>query len=257
MPIVTDLVVVRGMLNRDRAWAAYAIGDLAPGLVEHCEWRVSPDGTSALTLVYRGFNPPIAFAMGDAQSLSGLFGEFTDPGISLHVRPETLDVLSSFYTIRHTHPMRRMTLHHDAFAPASHAEVRRLGSEHLAAILALYEDGHRRGEGPAFFYPAMLQQGTFRGLWEGGQLVAIAGSHLYSPAEGVCAIGNVYTRSDRRGRGLAARVTSAVVAHAIAVGVTTIVLNVGKNNVAAQRVYERLGFHHYCDFVEGEAHKRA
>jgi predicted GNAT family acetyltransferase len=117
----------------------------------------------------------------------------------------------------------------------------------------LYDDGHRRGEGPTFFHAAMLGQHTFRGIWEDGALIAIAGTHLYSREIGVCAIGNVYTRSDRRGRGLAARATSAVAAHALAEGVSTIVLNVSHTNTVARRVYERLGFVVYCEFLEGEA----
>jgi predicted GNAT family acetyltransferase len=92
-------------------------------------------------------------------------------------------------------------------------------------------------------------------VWEGNHLIAIAGTHLYSPALGVCTIGNVYTRSDRRGGGLAARTTTAVVEQALRDRIPTIVLNVGRGNAAARRVYERLGFHVHCDFVEGEARR--
>ena len=83
--------------------------------------------------------------------------------------------------------------------------------------------------------------------------MAVAGAHLFSPALGVCTIGNVYTRRDCRRRGLAARATSAVVRHALAASIPTIVLNVSQANDAARRVYERLGFHVHCAFVEGEA----
>ena len=36
MPQLLDLTVVRAHLNRGRQWAAYAIGDLSPGLVNKC-----------------------------------------------------------------------------------------------------------------------------------------------------------------------------------------------------------------------------
>jgi predicted GNAT family acetyltransferase len=149
--------------------------------------------------------------------------------------------------------MRRMTLGSKAFVPAPDHDVRAIGEPDLAALSALYDDGHRCGGGPTFFHPAMLRQHTFRGIWEDGALVAVAGTHLYSRELGVCAIGNVYTRSDRRGRGLGARVTSAVAAHALAESVPTIILNVGHGNPAAQRVYARLGFAVYCEFLEGKA----
>lgn len=255
MPRLTDLTTVRALLDRDRDWSAYAIGDLSPELVDDCDWHAPADvaGAPALVLLYRGFEPPIVFAMGAARDLRPLIGELHAPRISLHLRPEALEAMAGIYTPTTTCPMRRMTLRPDAFAPAPLQDTQPIEEDDLAAVSALYDDGHRRGEGPTFFHPAMLGQRTFRGIWENGALIAIAGTHLYSRDLGVCAIGNVYTRSDRRGRGLGARVTSAVVAHALAEGVSTIVLNVGHANTVAERVYQRLGFEVYCEFFEGEA----
>ena len=253
MPQLFDLSVVRAHLNREREWAAYAIGDLSPGLVDKCEWRVSADGESALLLVYHGFDPPIAFAMGDPGHLRLLFDEVRSPRISLQLRPDAVNAIADIYAPLYTRHMCRMVLQAGKFRPASQEGVRSVGEEDLAAVSALYEDGHTTGEDPTFFRAAMLRQNTFWGVWENGALVSIAGTHLYSPAFGICAIGNVYTRSDCRGRGLGARVTSAVVAQAIEGGVATIVLNVAQANATARRVYERLGFNAYCDFVEGEA----
>jgi ribosomal protein S18 acetylase RimI-like enzyme len=251
--LISNLASVRSLLDRNRAWAAYAIGDLAPGYVEHCEWHAPSSGAPALLLLYRGYDPPILFAMGHAGDLGALFREITAPQISLHVRPDAVAAMENVYVPTETRRLQRMVLRARAFHDAGHQDVRRLSEQDLESIAALYQDGHRRGEGPTFFHAAMLRQGTFHGLWEGTDLVSIAGTHLYSPKLGVCAIGNVYTRADRRGRGLAARVTSAVVARALGDGVPTIVLNVGCDNAAAQRIYERLGFERHCEFLEGEA----
>ena len=253
MPHLIDLGTVRTLLDRERDWAAYAIGDLAPGFLEHCEWHTPPDAQSALLLLYRGYDPPIVFAMGEPNELRALFAELDAPQLSLHIRPEALEAMSGRYVANDTRTMTRMTLRRERFTPVAPVDACPLTEEHLAAIDALYADGHRRGEGPTFFSAAMLRQGTFHGIWEDDALVAIAGTHLYSAELGVSAIGNVYTRSDRRGRGLAARVTSAVATHALNQGVATIVLNVGQHNTVARRVYERLGFTAYCDFLEGEA----
>ena len=257
MPQLSDRSTVRRILNRDRAWAAYAIGDLAPGFIDHCEWRTPADADDALLLVYNGFTPPIAFAMGDAPALARLFREAQAPELSLHIQPPALPALRSAYEPTFLTHMHRMVVDASSFTPVPHADVRTIGEHDVDAVLALYQDGHRRGEGPAFFSPAMLGQGSFRGVWQDGTLIAVAGTHLYSREEGVCAIGNVYTHSDCRGRGLAARVTSAVVAQALHDAIPTIVLNVGAGNVAAQRVYERLGFTLYCEFLEGEARRQA
>jgi predicted GNAT family acetyltransferase len=191
--------------------------------------------------------------MGDVTDLRPLFHEISAPEISLHVRPDAIAAMTGAYETTSTRAMRRMVLRHRAFTPVPCDDVAILGENDLAAVSTLYDEGHRRGEGPTFFDASMLRQNTFRGAWEDGALVAVAGSHLYSREEGVCAIGNVYTRSDCRGRGLAARVTSAVAAYAVRDGIATIVLNVGQDNDPARRVYERLGFASYGDFLEGDA----
>jgi GNAT superfamily N-acetyltransferase len=253
VPLLTDLAKVRSLLDRDREWAAYAIGDLAPGYVEHCEWRWCGDHSDALMLIYRGFKPPIVFALGDASELRALFSEIDVPEISLHLRPEVVDSVKDIYAPAFTRRMRRMTLRMPDLKGGPVSNASPIGEEHHAAVAALYEDGHRRGEGPTFFSASMLRQNTFHGVWENDDLIAVAGTHLYSADLGVCAIGNVYTRSDRRGRGLGGIVTSAVIAKAVADRISTIVLNVGEKNIAAQRVYERLGFTFHGDFIEGEA----
>jgi predicted GNAT family acetyltransferase len=133
--------------------------------------------------------------------------------------------------------------------------VTRLARTDLPALAALYADGQTTGEVPDFFNPPMLEQGVFFGVYEGGSLIAAAGTHLISTELSVGAVGNVYTRRDRRGRGLAAQATSAVTAELVRSGLATIALNVNQHNAPAQRVYERLGYVRYCPFFEGVAFK--
>ncbi len=54
---------VRALLEADRAWCAFALADLAPPYCEHSEWHT---GGRGLVLVYRGFDPPLLFASGEA-----------------------------------------------------------------------------------------------------------------------------------------------------------------------------------------------
>ena len=86
-----------------------------------------------------------------------------------------------------------------------------------------------------------------------GLAIAAAGTHLVAPLESVAAVGNIYTRRDRRGRGLGTAVTAAVTAELRRRGVRTIGLNVNQRNATAIGLYERLGFVRYCAFVEGVA----
>ena len=213
----------------------------------------SADGATALVLVYRGFNPPIVFAIGAAADLAPLFRELDAPVISLHVQPHVLTPLESAYRPTDIRHMWRMVVEPSSFRPVPTADVISLDASDLGAVNALYERGRLNGDGPTFFHPSMLEQGMFRGIREGADLIAVAGTHLHSTELGVCTIGNIYTHPDRRRRGLAARATSAVVSDAIQQRIGTIVLNVGQENVAARRVYEQLGFRCHCEFVEGEA----
>jgi ribosomal protein S18 acetylase RimI-like enzyme len=253
MPLTTDLHRIRTALDRDRTWSAYAIGDLAPERLPYCSWHAPAVDPDTLVLLYRGFTPPILFATGDPALLSQVFTELDAPTISLHVLPAAIDALPPAYRTTDIAPMWRMTVSAASFSPATSDDVVALDSSHADAVAALFADAREGGEEPPFYKPSMLAEGSFRGIWEGADLVTVAGTHLFSPALGVCTIGNIYTRRDRRRRGLASRATSAVVRHALAASVPTIVLNVSQTNDAARRVYERLGFHVHCAFVEGEA----
>ena len=257
MPLTRDLHRIRAALDRDRAWSAYAIGDLAPERLEYCSWYAPDDDADTLVLLYRGFTPPILFATGDPARLSPIFTELHATTISLHLLPEVVDALQPAYTATDITPMWRMAVSAATFRPAAaHDDVVPLNSSHEGAVGALFADARGSGEEPSFYQPSMLADGSFRGIWEGPDLVAVAGAHLFSSALGVCTIGNVYTRRDRRRRGLGARVTSAVVRNALANAIPTIVLNVNQTNDAARRVYEQLGFRVHCAFVEGMAQLR-
>ena len=127
----------------------------------------------------------------------------------------------------------------------------RLGADDVPALLLLYADGETTGESPDFFYPSMVTDGVFFGVYEGDALVAAAGTHLFAPEEHAVAIGNIYTRRDCRGRGLGCAVTSAVLDVVKDAG--TVGLNVKASNHAALRLYESLGFVRHCPFYEGLA----
>lgn len=246
-------------LTTDPAWCVYALGDLAPGLAEHCEWHTESSGPPAVLLLFRAFATPVLFAHGEPAAVAPLLDAvITEPALYLSIRPAILPLVRERWQVAVQTPMWRMTLARADFAPAAPLpgrEAVRLGPEHQARLEVLFADGTATGEAPDFFAANMVEQGVFYGVFEGADLVAAAGTHLVAAAQGVAAIGNVYTRRDRRGRGLAGVVTSAVAAELLAhqppLGV--IALNVNQANHAAQRVYQRLGFRHYCDFYEGIA----
>jgi ribosomal protein S18 acetylase RimI-like enzyme len=257
MPATHDIPAIRTLLEADRAWAAYPLGDLAPGFIERCSWFRPQGDSGALALLYRAFEPPVLFTQGHPEPLSTILDEFcTEPAVYLHVRPEILPILATRYRIVELRPMWRMVLSPSVRLAAPAGEVVRLSSSERSAVEQLYADGGACGESPDFFSPSMLDEGVFYGFWENGQLVAAAGTHLVVPSEDIAAVGNVYTRRDRRGRGLAASVTTAVAGELLRMRIRTVVLNVNQSNAPAIRVYERLGFTRHCSYYEGLAEQK-
>ena len=253
MPRIHDRGAIRDILSADPRWSLYALGDLAPGYFELCEWYVPSDGEPAVLLLYRAVTPPVLFAAGPSEAVALLAAEAAEPAVYLHVKPETAQALAPRYRFVDRRPMLRMALDASRFRPEPAGNAVRLGTADAARVERLYADGRETGESPDFFFPSMLERGVFFGLQEEGELVAVAGTHLAVAEEGVGAIGNVYTRRDRRGRGLAGCLTSAVTQELLRMNIPVVGLNVSQRNSAAIRVYERLGFATHCEFVEGPA----
>lgn len=257
MAQLRDRAAIRALLSTDRPWCVYALGDLAPGFFEQCVWFESQTRPPALALLFRGFTVPVLFTLGPAAALATLMPEIAvEPSLYLHVRPEIVPVLQQRYLIPHPIAMWRMVLELPKFHPPPIAGVKRLTAADLPALNQLYADGKASGEVPPFFFTSMLEQGVFFGSHENKDLVAVAGTHLVAPPERVAAVGNIYTRRDRRGRGLAARVTTAVVSELLRLGIDIVALNVNQQNVSAIKVYDRLGFARHGEYIEGAASRR-
>ena len=202
MPLLTDKNQIRTILRRDPAWCVYALGDLSPRMFPKCQW-FTPD----LTLVLHDYGTSILFAMGTG-SVREALDHVTWP-VHLQVQPDALDEVARHATVTNEKQMLRMAWKGGSTRVSD--RVTRLGANDVPAIERLYADGEATGESPDFFYPSMVTDGVFFGVYEGDDLVAAAGTHLVSREEGAAAIGNIYMRRDRRGRGLGRAVTAAVV----------------------------------------------
>ena len=249
---LTDKATIRSILRRDPAWCVYALGDLTPRMFAKCQW-FAPD----LTLVLHDYATSILFAHGTGSIGEAL--EHVSYPVHLQVQADALDEVARFATVTSIKHMRRMVwaaknAEQRAVAALDSRAVRLTGDD-VAAIERLYADGASVNESPDFFYASMVTDGVFYGVFEGEDLLAVAGTHLVSRDEGAAAIGNVYVRRDRRGSGLSRIVTASVLDDLRGIG--TIGLNVRADNAAAIRVYESLGFVHHCDFREALAVSRS
>ncbi len=245
---LTDKDQIRHLLRRDPRWCVYALGDLTPRMFAKCQW-FAPD----LTLVLHDYGTSILFAMGTA-SIREALAHVTWP-VHLQVRQDALDEVAKHADVSHVRQMLRMSWEARTAPRTETIATRKLESGDVAQLQDLYADGESAGESPDFFYDSMVSDGVFYGVFEGDDLVAAAGTHLVSRDEGAAAIGNVYTKRERRGRGYSRAATSAVLQELK--DLPTVGLNVRADNTSAVRVYQSLGFIRHCEFVEALANRIA
>ncbi len=244
---------ILAVLNQDRVYAAYGIGDLEPSLFEQCEWALAEhaDGTRALALLFRGLAPDTLLLYGDARGLAVILAGVMRPAQAYAIfTDEQAPALHAHYALAEAKRMVRMVWDASAPLPPPSPLAFRLTGARLAEVQSLY-----RLYAEAHFSPYQLMQGVFYGVERDGRLVAVAGTHLVSETYGVAAIGNVFTHPHYRGRGYAQACTAAVLRD-LAARIPTIVLNVGADNAVARHVYAKLGFAEYCEFHEAMAYRR-
>jgi ribosomal protein S18 acetylase RimI-like enzyme len=245
-----DRTEIRRRLEADRVWSIYALADLDPGLFPLCQWWIC--GNGGLALVFTGISILPIFVIGTPDEARQLLEQLPIERGYLNLRDEHLAAAEGLYHYEEPHRMQRMVAAN--FRPQSQAETTPLGLEHLTEVEALYSTGD--GGGVAFG-PFQLSTGFFRGVRRNGELVAVAGVHVVSRAESVAGVGNVFTRPDWRGHGLAQLTTSAVVSSLMDAGIATIGLNVELGNAPAIAAYERLGFRTAFEYREGTAARMA
>ena len=236
---------IRRILESERIWCAYALADLDPAEAERCTWLTNKEG---VVLIYKGFDPAVLFAHGEPDTLHRLLDQVPSDNYQYTLKEPSRMMLNQGLQPRFEARMWRMNLDTSKFPSVSTAGVERLGLEDLSAIQNLYE---KHPDQPDAFHERQLTMGPFFGIRENEEIISIAGVHILSPWASVAAIGNVFTRPDRRGQGLAARTSAAVVQAVLEQGIDTIVLNVAMDNEPALRCYENLGFTSYCSYYEG------
>ena len=244
---LTDKSEICRMLNTDRNWSLYALADLDDGMFEHCDWWAHRDG---LALVFRALEIRPIFVLGDSDATRELLAAIPESSGYLNLKPEQLAAAHGIYEFRNRHHMLRMFLENPN--PRS-GSTESLTIENCKEIQELYATGDGGGTG---FAPFQLHTGFFRGIRRGGELVAVAGVHVVSFQESVAGVGNIFTRHDFRGQGLAQIATSAVVSALNTAGIRTVGLNVEGTNAPAIRAYECIGFRMRFDYYEGTADRR-
>lgn len=257
---LTDPAPIRAFLGDDPGLTAYAVGDLDPALWPQSEFVGAFAGgeLAAVVLFYHGLDPVIITAFGAADGVRAVLDNVALPREMYALMPEPLGpVLWEYFDLHSPHDEWRMVLDLAAFTVPDLSAVTPILPEHADQLAALYQSAASPGETIVAFSPAQIAHGVFYGVWQDRRLIATAGTHIWSPAESVVAIGNVFTAPDERRRGYGTQCTAAVVADALAAGIQTVVLNVRCANTPAIRIYEKLGFARYARFLEGPGLRKA
>lgn len=244
---VRDPAALRPLFEDDAAYSAYAIAQLDPQLFGANEWLLSrsDSGRQALLVHSRSGLGNALFATGDPQAL--------DVTLSLHpgarfsfgsLRVEHRPVVEKYFILTRPQIMTRMQITAQTFQPVE-GSVLRLGRTELADVNHLYSiEG-----GPAAYRESHLVDGAYYGVFVGGDLVSIAGTHVVSRTERTAVVGNVFTHPRYRGRGLATVATSAVTSELLSY-CDLVVLTVETKNDPAVAIYVKLGYQAVCSLHE-------
>nr|MDT0660287.1 GNAT family N-acetyltransferase [Micromonospora sp. DSM 115978] len=253
---VHDRAELAGLLGRDPARHAYQLGDLDEFFWPYTIWYRLGD---SVALVYHGgalptllaFEPPDRLErLGDL--LAGL-APLLPRRCYAHLSPGGEVALSKDFDVAMhgphlklalTDPARLTRMEQGRPGLAQPAAIPLTGAD-LPELLAFYEASYPGN----WFDRRMLETGHYLGLRQAGELVAVAGVHVWSPVYRVSALGNVTTRPDLRGRGLGRTVVAALCRRLLHT-VDHITLNVRADNGPAIALYSRLGFTPVAEYAE-------
>jgi len=242
--VTADLAAIEAFLRRAPYLHAYELGDLDPREAAHCTWFAHAP-VDAVALIYRGLAVPtlVALTDDDPAPLHGLLAELDaagelPPQFNAHLSADVETVLADRHALELLGHNRKMALAAPVGgAVAGDAGVIRLGPADAGEVVAFYAASY-----PAsYFEPVNLERGPYLAIRDDRGLAVVAGVHVYSPQKRVASLGNIATRPDARGRGLARRVTAAL-CRLLQREIDVIGLNVRADNAPAIACYRGVGF---------------
>ncbi|WBB80803.1 GNAT family N-acetyltransferase [Micromonospora sp. WMMD882] len=235
-----DRGVLAGLLGRDPVLHAYQLGDLDDVWWPFTTWW---RGGDEVVLMFHGVVPATVVALARPERVGALAEVLVGAApvlparVHAHLSPGVAAAVGGVVRVGPVVAHRRLALTDPGRLAGVRPEGVALTVADLPELVALYAVAYPGN----WFDPGMLAAGPYVGLRRGGELVAVAGVHVWSPGYGVAAVGNVATHPRWRGRGLAAAVLARLCGR-LRASVGHVVLNVRADNAVALRLYGRLGF---------------
>lgn len=250
--MTSDRALLRGFLERDRLYAAYAICDLDDREFAKTRWGVAWSGGAVIGLVmeYNGASPQPLFAMGREDGIATVLRDVIRPRLAfIAALPQAIPAIQAVYRLDAGPQMVRMWVDRARFRPSGDPGIERLVPSDAGELNRLYQLGFG-----AWLPPQAIGEGVYYGLRVNGRLIAAAGTHVVSPSARLGVVGNVLTHHDFRGRGYATAVTGAVTAELLR-SCDHVALNVRADNPPAISAYRHLGYAEHVRFEERLAHR--
>lgn len=252
LQVLHDKDQIHRFFAHNPAYFLYLIGDLDDFFWPHTiwyGWEVEGE-IQALALLYLGPGLPTLLAFhdrpGDAMKyllrkvrpyLPQRFLAHLSEGLMAVFAPEEI---IDFYGHNH-----KMALQKPLPIADPDAAIRKLTQADIPATESLFSIAYPGN----WFDSRMLDTGKYVGYESAGELVGIAGIHVYSAQYRVAALGNITTHPDFRQQGISRKLTTRLCADLLH-STDYIGLNVRSENAPAIRMYEAIGFEWIGDYDE-------
>jgi ribosomal protein S18 acetylase RimI-like enzyme len=232
----------------------YALGDLDDFFWPYTTWYTlrHQGRVEQLVLLYSDCSLPTVLAYAE-QPLRSMFDllrgllRVLPRRFYAHLTEGVADVLADDYRIMPHGAYHKMGLTDlSRLAGLDGPEAVRLSAGDTGELQALYAASYPNN----FFMPRMLETGYYFGIRRRGALVSVAGVHVCSRRYKVAALGNITTRPDFRGQGMATAVTARLCQELQRAGIEHVGLNVKADNQAGLGCYKKIGFERIADYGE-------
>ena len=250
--LATNREEIRGFLEQDPLYAAYALADLEERDPSRSKWGIARVGDEIVALVMEHGGPAAQplFVAGRDDGIEAILREVVKPSITyVACLPASLRAVETRYRVEQGPQMVRMWVDRTTFQPAPDPGVEPLSPADAGELNRLY----RLGFG-SWLPPQAIAEGIYYGIRVNGRLVAGAGTHVIGRRSRIAVVGNVLTQPEFRGRGYAQATTAAVTARLLEF-CDHVVLNVRSDNPPALNAYRRLGYAEHVRFEERLAHR--
>ena len=250
--VIHDKTAIAAFCRENPFLHLYSLGDLDDFFWKYTTWFGLMDGQSLreLLLLYQGVSVPTLLGFSEhilemKRLLESIVG-FLPRRFNAHLSPGLEEVLCRGYAVEPHGAFFRMALTKTSIIEGSDfSGAERLSTSDIASIERLYAESYPGN----WFDRRMLETNQYFGVNVDGDLVSIAGIHVYSETYGVSVLGNITTHPLWRGRGLGTKVTGRL-CQSLMEKIDHIGLNVNSTNHGAIRLYERLGFETIASYGE-------